>query len=250
MKHEYSQQFYTRRADRAARSAQALVPMIVNLIGPSSVIDIGCGDGIWPSVFRAEGVATAIGLDGPWVPASSLRIDESDFVRFDLGSAPIPFQPPLPHARFDLAMSLELAEHLDEARANAFADLMASLSDTLLISAAAPHQGGTGHVNERWPDYWAEMFRARGYKPFDFLRYALWTDERIAPWYRQNLIGYFRGEIPEAVQRFGEVSLQGLLERPLPLCHPGVFSHKLGKLRGWLKHPIATGLAEYRRLRG
>lgn len=250
MKHEYSKQFYTRRADRAARSAQALVPLIVDLIGPSSVVDIGCGDGIWLNGFRAEGVETAIGLDGPWVPAKSLRIDEASFVRFDLGSAPLPFRPPLPQARFDLAMSLEVAEHLDETRADAFADLMASLSDMLLISAAAPHQGGTGHVNERWPDYWAEKFRVRGYRPFDFLRYALWTDERIAPWYRQNLIGYFRGEIPEAVQRFGEASLRGLLERPLPLSHPGVHAYKLGKLRGWLTRPIATGLAEYRRRRG
>jgi hypothetical protein len=49
----------------------------------------------------------------------------------------------------------------------------------VLFSAAIPAQGGTGHVNERWPGYSRALFAARGYRieraknflrSFDYLR--------------------------------------------------------------------------------
>lgn len=187
----YTRKFYDRRAERAARSADALVPIVAGLLPVRSVVDVGCGDGTWLRSFSEHGATEVHGIDGPWVPETSLRVAAEHFSRFDLGSAPIPYQPPLAaRRRFDLAISFELLEHLEEERAEALVDLLCGLSDTLLVSAAAPHQGGTRHVNEQWPDYWAKRFEQRGYKAFDFLRYAIWDDERIAPWYRQNIIGY------------------------------------------------------------
>jgi len=244
----YSRKFYDRRADRAARSADALVPIVTGLMPVRSVVDIGCGDGTWLRAFAAHGAAEVQGIDGPWVPEANLRIASECFNRFDLGTAPLPYRSPLPDGRrFDLAISFELLEHLEEERADALVELLCSLSDTLLVSAAAPHQGGTRHVNEQWPSYWAERFERRGYKPFDFLRYAVWDDDRIAPWYRQNIIGYFRGEVPASVRAFGERGLAGLLEQPRALCHPGVFSYKLGKLRGWMARPLASAWREMRK---
>jgi len=245
----YTRTFYDRRASRAARSADALVPIVAGLMPVRSVVDVGCGDGTWLRAFAEHGAAEIQGIDGPWVPEASLRIPPGQFRRFDLGTAPLPYRDALPQdRRYDLAISFELLEHLEEDRADALVELLCSLSDTLLVSAAAPHQGGTRHVNEQWPDYWADRFARRGYKPFDFLRYAVWDDERIAPWYRQNIIGYFKGDIPPSVRAFGERGIADLLERPRAVCHPGVFSYKLGKLRGWIKRPVASAWRELRKI--
>lgn len=245
---KYSNNFYARRAARIARSAEALVPTLVELLGPKSVVDVGCGDGTWLRVFAESGSEVA-GIDGPWVPQEHLRIDGQEFVPVDLGKASLPYQVALPQKRYDMLISFEMLEHVDEARGEALVDLLCSLSDTLIVSAAAPHQGGTHHVNEQWPDYWVSKFRERGYKPYDFLRYSIWNDERIAPWYRQNIIGYFRGDVPETVQAFARRGVEGLMEQPLALCHPGVFGHKLGIFRSALRNPFGTALAEIRRRR-
>lgn len=244
----YKSKFYARRALRIARSAEALVPTLAGLFEPGSVVDVGCGDGTWLRAFASRG-SEVVGLDGPWVPRGQLQIDEKDFVPVDLGKAPLPYAVTLPRDRYDLLISLEMLEHVDADRADALVDLICSLSDRLIISAAAPDQGGTHHVNEQWPAYWVGKFRERGYEPIDFLRYAIWNDDRIAPWYRQNVIGYFRGEVPEAVREFARRGLDGLLEKPLPLCHPGVFGEKLGRFRRALRNPVGLALAELRRRR-
>lgn len=246
----YSTAFYDRREARVAASAAAVAPQLVELLGPRSVIDIGCANGIWLAAFGQCGVPTLRGVDGPWVPRDRLRIPQQQFRELDLSRAPLPYQLAQPEERFDLLLSLELLEHLPAERADAMVAAMCRLSDTLIVSAAVPHQGGTGHVNEQWPGYWRERFAAHGFVACDFLRPGCWGDERIAPWYRQNIIGYFRGGAPEHVRAHALRQAARLVDEPAALCHPGVFSYKLGKLRWTLRHPLAAGLAALRQRRG
>lgn len=89
---------------------------------------------------------------------------------------------------FDLAQSLEVAEHLDESYANNFIALLTNLSDIVLFSAAIPFQGGTHHINERAPSFWADIFKNYDFICFDILRERFWNDERICPWYAQNIL--------------------------------------------------------------
>lgn len=55
--------------------------------------------------------------------------------------------------RFDLAMTIEVAEHLTPVRADSFVEDLTRLSDVVLFSAAIPAQGGINHVNEQWQSY-------------------------------------------------------------------------------------------------
>jgi SAM-dependent methyltransferase len=242
----YSRRFYARREARVADSAEALVPQLVSLLQPRSVLDIGCANGLWLAAFSRHGVEQVHGVDGPWVPPDTLRIPSAEFTRLDLGTCPLPYTF---HAdrRFDLVICFELLEHLPAARAEALVSALCALSDTLLVSAAVPHQGGTGHINERWPGHWRERFAARGFQACDFIRLEHWNNERIAPWYRQNVVGYFRGGVPALVREHALRQAERLVDEPLPLCHPGVFSYKLGKLRATLRNPLAAGLNELRR---
>ena len=79
-----------------------------------------------------------------------------------------------------------------------FAELCA-LAPTVVFSAAIPGQGGTQHVNEQWQSYWVELFEQQGFGVHDPLRPAIWDDESVDVWYRQNLLVFGRGRVSDLV---------------------------------------------------
>jgi hypothetical protein len=64
----------------------------------------------------------------------------------------------LPTERFDLALCIEVAEHIEETYIDTFVFNITRSSDVLVFSAAPPGQGGVGHVNEKPWSYWVEKF--------------------------------------------------------------------------------------------
>lgn len=133
-------------------------------------------------MFAEHGVEDICGIDGDWVPSDMLWIDEERFIAADLT------QPLELDRSFDLAISLEVAEHLPESAATTFVRSLCALAPVIAFSAAIPMQGGANHVNEQWPTYWAELFRAEGWLVIDAIRSEIWNNDRVAPWYRQNLL--------------------------------------------------------------
>lgn len=178
----YNQEFYSSLRQTSGPSANVTVSLVVKILRPQSVVDIGCGEGAWLNAFAREGVKKILGIDGDYVRQDRLLIPPECFQTRDLA------QPFTVDERFDLAVSLEVAEHLPESYARFFASSLASLAPAILFSAAIPGQGGTQHINEQWPSYWAALFSSCGFDCFDFLRQRLWDDERIAWWYRQNVL--------------------------------------------------------------
>ena len=145
-----------------------------------SAVDVGCGVGTWLSVAKSKGVEKVLGVDGPWVKQELLQIDKDDFLLHDV-KQPVPTK-----EKFDLAISLEVAEHLPETAAKTIVDSLCSLSSFVLFSAAIPYQVGRQHLNMQWQAYWVEKFEERGYITYDFVRQETWNDENIPVWYRQN----------------------------------------------------------------
>ena len=184
LRRSYDEKFFAGHAANFHRSATAVVPLIIEMFGPTSVIDVGCGIGIWLRAFADLGVTQLLGVDGPHVEPASLRIPAEQFRAHDL-------RLPLPDlGQFDLAMSLEVAEHLPADVAAAFVADLTRLAPIVVFSAAIPGQGGTEHINEQWPEYWQALFEKRGYVQLDPLRPLIWHDERVDWWYRQNLFVY------------------------------------------------------------
>ena len=151
----YTDEVYGARQKSARQSAREIVPLVLNLIKPQSVIDVGCGVGTWLSVFKEYGVENFLGVDGDWLDKRMLEIPEERFLSFDLN------KPFYVDKTFDLVVSLEVAEHLLPDSAETFIDSLTQLAPVILFSAAIPHQGGTSHINERWPDYWTKHFGLR-----------------------------------------------------------------------------------------
>jgi SAM-dependent methyltransferase len=191
-KHQlYTDNFYQCQQEGSLRSAEEIVPLIIKLINPKSVIDVGCGVGTWLSVFKKLGVTDILGVDGNWVNRRMLKIPEKQFLPADIT------EPVRLGRQFDLVMSLEVAEHLPEGCPRQFIDSLIGLGPAVLFSAAIPHQGGAKHQNEQWSDYWAKLFYARDYKAIDCLRKHIWNNEKIQYWYAQNMILFASRDILE-----------------------------------------------------
>lgn len=186
-------------------AATHVLPVLFELYKPSSILDIGCGLGNWIQVAKQMGVIDIIGVDGSYVNRSLLKIDEKEFVEKDLTK---PFEL---GRRFDLAISLEVAEHLPESCASGFIESLTKHADVILFSAALPGQGGQNHINEQWPEYWQTHFQSRGFVMLDCIRPKIWNDTRIDRWYRQNIF---------LVVKHGHALAEGKNNQILSLVHP------------------------------
>jgi SAM-dependent methyltransferase len=183
----YSQQWHERLAVSSARSANLIVPIVLEAAAVTSVLDVGCGTGAWLKAFRDCGVEDVVGLDGDYVSRRDLHIPPDRFRAHDLAH---PFSL---GRRFDLAASVEVAEHLPQSCGRQFVRCLAEHADVILFSAAIPKQGGTGHINEQWQSYWAAIFADHGYRAIDVVRPRIWNVREVERYYRQNILIYANG---------------------------------------------------------
>lgn len=179
----YPAGFYENRRAHTAHAARRLLSVLPPGLTRSSVADIGCGTGTWLAAALADGAETVFGIEGDWVTSAMLDDARIEFAPQDLEQR---FSGP----RVDLALSLEVAEHLSPQRAESFVADLVALAPAVLFSAAIPGQGGVGHRNEQWQSWWARLFAAHGYLAYDVVRPAIWSDNDIPAWYRQNAVLY------------------------------------------------------------
>jgi SAM-dependent methyltransferase len=215
--HVYTDNFFKEHHSDCERSAEQVVPLLISLFKPDSILDVGCGDGTWLSRFAARSVQDYIGVDGDYVSPKVLRIPSGHFICHDL-SKPFDLK-----RRFDIVMSLEVAEHLPEQTAQAFVQSLISHGDLIVFSAAIPGQYGEHHINEQWPSYWVSLFHLYGFKAFDVLRWRIWNDSKVTWWYRQNMIVF---ATPDRASSIPALCEEGLPQHmfPLDVAHPGLMN--------------------------
>ena len=217
----YTPAFFDDLARDTRESAQAVVPVVNKLLQPASVLDVGCGVGVWVAEWGSAGVSDVLGIDGNYVDRTALRVPLDKFAPVDLRQS---FSL---GRKFDLVQTLEVAEHLEEAHADTFVESLARHSETILFSAAIPGQGGTHHVNEQWPSYWAEKFAKAGYTAYDIIRPRIWSDPKIKVFYRQNMLLFARGRVFEGA------------EARLDLVHPDMWRDP-GQILSMVPRALAT----------
>ena len=159
-----------------------MLPHLLELAAPRSIVDVGCGIGTWLKAAAELGVRDLAGLDGAYVDRSLLQIPHEQFTAIDLT------QPFRVERTFDVALSLEVAEHLPEASAEPFIESLTRLAPVILFSAAIPHQMGAHHINEQWQTWWVERFARAGFIAVDCMRRRVWDDPDVEWWYAQNML--------------------------------------------------------------
>ena len=193
----YDETFFRYLQQGSTRSAEVIVPIILDRLKISSVLDVGCGAGAWLAQYRKAGLPRSIGVDGDYVTASSLLIPSSAFVPFDI------VQPFDLGERFDMVQCLEVGEHVPTDSSRTLIANLVLHSDIILFSAAVPGQGGENHINEQPYEFWRSLLAAHGFSPYDFLRPLIRGNSHVEPWYRHNAILYVaenaRASLPPAV---------------------------------------------------
>lgn len=208
-------------------SAAVVVPLVYKLVEPGRVLDVGGGEGWWSAEFAKLG-AKCVCLDES-VTENTAGHAGVEMRHLDLEAIP---RAPEDVETYDLAVCLEVAEHLAPDHADEFVAFLCRSAPAILFSAAVPGQGGHGHLNEQWPSYWAERFHRRGFAVTDTLRWQIWDDGRVEPWYRQNILLAARREwLTERHITFKR--------SPRDVVHPDIYGWRI-KERAILRAQIET----------
>tara|TARA_B100001123_G_C15125727_1_gene953254 strand:- start:101 stop:883 length:783 start_codon:yes stop_codon:yes gene_type:complete len=215
----YDESFYNQQMDGSYRSATLYVKHLLKIFKPHSVADLGCGKGTWLKAFKENGVEKLVGFDGNWIKQEEIVDQAVTFFPIDLNK---PFLKAV--ERFDLAISVEVAEHLKEESSKTFVDNITALSDVVMFGAAYTDQGGLDHINEQPATYWAKMFIENGYTPYDIFRSTFWDNQDIEWWYQQNTFLYVKNN-SKINQTLKEVGYQPISNIKFMNCiHPNLYS--------------------------
>jgi SAM-dependent methyltransferase len=230
----YDPNFHDSTSSDAHATANRVLPLTFHLVDVESVVDVGCGYGDWLAAAGDLGVPVLVGIEGEWGAAWRDRgvLDSRiELVLCDL-ERPIAIE-----RRFDLAICLEVAEHLSHERGPGLVADLCLLAPSVLFSAAVPRQGGDNHINEQPLSVWVREFAAQGYRPLDVIRRRLWDDEEIPFWYRQNLILFVTSE------RWDEAASRAAALAPLDdvagvdILHPRLTLSYIGQIESLSRIP-------------
>lgn len=192
---EYGIDFFMEIRYGSVQSAEAILGCVFKYLPHGSVVDFGCGTGTWLWMAKAFGTKKVLGVDGIWVPRNLLMIDGREFLPADLETdVSVP-------GKFDLAISVECAEHLSPKAADGFVTSLCNASNIVLFSAAHPGQGGDHHVNEQPMTYWEEKFQQHDFLPVQIRQLLPQNDSRILWWYRDNIILFTKRNIHDRIAK-------------------------------------------------
>lgn len=215
--------------DGVKTSAAVILPMVFELLGspPRSVIDVGAGEGWWLLEAQRLGATNTLGLD---LEPSILTADDK-MVRVENWNAENGGSLPFGGVRsngggshtgipWELAICVEFAEHVSPRAGWHTIHELTRVSERILWGAAVPGQGGDGHVNEQWPEYWNAIFNEHGWMLHDDFRDVIWHAPGVEPWYAQNCMM----ASPDPFR--AEKSTKTL--PPNALVHPTTWAHHRG----------------------
>jgi hypothetical protein len=201
---------------------KAIMQIILPIYKPNSIIDLGCGSGSWLHTISKEyKISEFLGVDGHWIDENELLIPQTNFNTHNLQDVYTP------NRKFDMAISMEVAEHLNEEYADNFVTSLVNSSDLILFSAAIPSQGGTNHFNERKQSYWKYIFSKKGYECIDLIRPQIWNLDGVRTDYKQNSLLYIKKILLEdpnsPLSKFIDLENKNIID----IVHPELFERRL-----------------------
>ncbi|WP_071192561.1 methyltransferase domain-containing protein [Trichormus sp. NMC-1] len=175
---------------------QTVALSIVEIYDPKTVVEFGCGPGHLSRELAKLGVKVT-SVDGYSQPDfAGLPVEFYPLNLNDSTAIANLFQ----DKHFDLAISLEVAEHLQPESSPTVINWLTKVAPVVVFSAAVPSQGGHGHINLHHRDYWHNLFTQSNFVICDRIREKLRAHSRVAPWYRYNVVDYVHVNHPQVPQ--------------------------------------------------
>lgn len=214
----YNEYYYKKHQNGSYQSALVILNYIKSFLQVQSIIDLGCGMGTWGKATGFIDNVDYLGVDQHFYDSQYMLIAESNYLQFDLRND---FKL---NKKFDLAISVEVAEHIESQHELTFINNLCNCSNIVLFSAAIPNQGGTGHINERPCSYWCKLFTKYGYIAVDCIRPFCWDNMDVEIWYRNNCILYIKNDLYKTL-----LSNIPDIRFPIDIIHPQMLSRILKK---------------------
>jgi SAM-dependent methyltransferase len=181
--HLDNREFRVLNALKCLRIVRPLIPF-------QSVVDFGCGIGGWLVAAKRLGAEKVLGIEGEWIRTQETLLDADEIQIADLATERVYL-----NRSFDLAVSIEVGEHLPPHAADQYCDSLVDASNILIFSAAVPGQGGVNHLNEQPPRYWVDKFWQRGFVPLEIIRPAIGREPKMYSWLQRNVIMFINYDL-------------------------------------------------------
>lgn len=187
---QYNDLYFNDFYQMSYKSAIEILKPILKIKNFNKIADIGCGAGPWLNacydLIENKKKLSLTGVDGIYTKKIT-KFDKANYIYKNLEKENI-------EGKFDLVISVEVAEHLNESSADFFIDSLCNLSDIILFSAAQIGQGGENHINEKPISYWKKKFNIRGYRSYTFFKNQIWNNSifESSPYYISNSILYVK----------------------------------------------------------
>ena len=172
----YDSDFYERCLDMHSQTVPHIARLIYEKYKPESIMDFGCGAGLWLKEFIKLGVKDVRGVDGSRTAIEQRNRDISEVV--DIHDLRKEYRP---DKKYDICVCLDVIEHLQPEFEDNLIRSCINSSDTIIFASPPPGQGGDGHVNERPISHWVEKFLEHGYVFFDEIRPGLEGISHVLP---------------------------------------------------------------------
>ena len=180
----YDDKFFDKNLEWNTPIAAKLAGVLLDCFHPRSVVDLGCGNAEFLNEFQKKGIIVQ-GYEGSRSAIGKASIDKQHIKLFDLRNKIEEKE------KYDLALCLEVAEHIENKFSQRLVENLTSLSDKVVFTAATPGQGGHFHINEQPREFWVNIFKQRNYG------YDAQTTEKVKndmkkagvlSWYCDNLM--------------------------------------------------------------
>lgn len=222
----YNDNFYLDNRTRI-KSAEEFLSHLFKYYKPKSLVDVGCGRGAWLKVAQNLGVNNLLGIDGKWNKEKLiLKNTKKSKVKFIYKNLNHFFKA---EKKYDLAICLEVAEHLNSSSAVNLVKSIINLSNAIVFGAAYNMQGGVMHINEREHSYWGKLFLNNNFIVFDIFRPNLWKRNNISFWYRQNTFLFIKKK-SKIIKILNKNNIYPLSNTDFMDCiHPELFYRRVGE---------------------
>jgi hypothetical protein len=167
----YTKGYFEKIEEEEALQASRLERILYALYKPKSVIDWGCASGLYLEPFMENG-CEVLGIENSPV-AIEMRHPDIRIIRSDMTQAihltpmtmkPVGIDVSAPVTKFDMALCIEVLEHIDEQYSKVAIENVCRSSDRLVVSIAREWQQGPGHLNLKPIEYWIQKFGWQGFR--------------------------------------------------------------------------------------